>query len=364
MEFVIITKKIKRAAKKKLLKLGETKLNLLTKPFYGGIGHILLFHRIVPTNIERDHIGTGGLEVSTDFLEDTIQFFRDRNYKFISLDKLWENFQNNQFEKKFVVFTFDDGYLDNLTHAYPIFKKHKIPFAIYITTNFPDKKAILYWYILEDLLKENTVFYFEVDNKKFEFDCSTIFDKRESFQKIRDIILAGNQKNFFDRIKQIFANYDVDLYEKVKKLAMNWEQIRDLSGDELVTIGAHTVNHYPLNKLPETLVEKEIIQSKDAIESQINQKVEHFAYPYGTIKEAGHREFDIVKEMGFKTATTVREANIFPEHKNHLEALPRVPITARMTLKKLEAFTNGWIPLIENKTKIILKNKKNALIIY
>ena len=36
------------------------------------------------------------------------------------------------FWRKFVCFTFDDGYRDNLEHAYPILKRHGVPFALYM----------------------------------------------------------------------------------------------------------------------------------------------------------------------------------------------------------------------------------------
>ena len=86
-----------------------------------------------------------------------ILYFKKLDYEIISLDQLYERLLHNSIEKPFVCFTFDDGYVDNYEIAYPVLKKHNIPFAIYVTTSFPDNTAILWWYILEDLVLKSKV---------------------------------------------------------------------------------------------------------------------------------------------------------------------------------------------------------------
>ena len=96
------------------------------------------------------------MKVSPLFLEKFIIELKSKGYEFISLDRLYEILKNGEKVEKQIVFTLDDGYEDNYKIAYPIFKKYNVPFAVYITTSFPEKKAILWWYILEDLIIENS----------------------------------------------------------------------------------------------------------------------------------------------------------------------------------------------------------------
>lgn len=57
----------------------------------------------------------------------------------------------------------------------------------------------------------------------------------------------------------------------------------------------------------------------------------------------------MVKNAGFKTATTTRIGNIFPEHKDHLECLPRIPISGnREDMLSLESFLSGYIPALSH----------------
>jgi peptidoglycan/xylan/chitin deacetylase (PgdA/CDA1 family) len=52
----------------------------------------------------------------------------------------------------------------------------------------------------------------------------------------------------------------------------------------------------------------------------------HLSYPVGDPTSAGPREFRIAAELGFKTAVTTRPGVLFPEHRQHLMALPRISL--------------------------------------
>ena len=51
---------------------------------------------------------------------------------------------------------------------------------------------------------------------------------------------------------------------------MTWEQIREMSKDPLVDIGAHTINHHALSKLTDSAVHKEIEDSHPYLEIGVN----------------------------------------------------------------------------------------------
>ena len=245
-------------------------------------------------------------------------------------------------DKKFVIFTFDDGYVDNLTYAYPVFKKYNAPFTVYITTNFPDRRMVLWWYLLEDIIAENERICIELAGKPFKFNCSTTDEKEAVFYMVCSLIKADCKSGYPEQFKKIFAPYMVDTYKKTDELMLSWKEIERLSRDPLVTIGAHGISHSVLSKLLEPAAKYEIIESKKRIESHIKREVKHFAYPFGTRKEIGEREFKIVKECGFKTSTTTRQGNIYFAHRDHMECLPRAIISGEREGKKI-GYLNLWI---------------------
>ena len=294
-------------------------------------------------------------EVTPEFFEDIILFFKRAGYSFVSLSEVHEILASStKPHKRFVAFTFDDGYIDNYTLAYPVLKKYQVPFTIYVTTNLVDQKAILWWYYLDKLVNENDRISLRFDCEEYEFNLSTDQEKREVFRKIRSMILSGDYTRFDERLEELLSPFFDDLFSLARYSSLSWEQIELLSNDPIATIGAHTVNHHPLSKLTEDKVYEEITRSKQIIEQHIHKNVEHFAYPYGTANEAGTREFRIAKEIGFKTVTTTRPGNIFITHGKHLECLPRLGIQPGRGIDKIELFASGLTHFIKNRGRKII----------
>ena len=312
-----------------------------------------------PNSSKRRIRSVSGLEVTPEYLESTIHFLRQNNYELVSLSRAAQILNTgDNIKKKFAVFTFDDGYADNYLHAYPIFKKYEVPFTIYVTTQLPDGDAILWWYLLEELILNENLIEFEFSGRQYQFSCDNFWKKESTYHDIHRLILNGPIDDFNERIQQIFKNYNnINFQERTSNLALSWQQIREMSEDQLVEIGAHTINHPSLNKLSEAAVQKEMEGSRDRIESEIGKKVEHFCYPFGTRNEIGEREFRIAKQCGFKTSTTTSSANIFSEHKNFLERLPRIAINQKRDngdINYLALWLNGVLPCILNKFKRIV----------
>lgn len=323
----------------------------LTEQLYSGIGQILVFHRVCPLDTIKRNPVCAGLQVTPEYLEKALNFFISRDYEFISLDRLVCILRAGEAGKKFVAVTFDDGYADNLTYAYPIFKKYNIPFAIYVTTNFVDRKAVLWWFLLAELALAKDYVTFKIENKVFRFNCFSESEKRNFVLKIYSIILDSSEKNCMDNIKSIFGSYYNDLYEKTDKLMLKWEQINQLSADPLVTIGAHTVNHYALSKLSGQAAKYEILESKKIIEFHIKKEVRHLSYPFGGRAAAGKREFAMARECAFETAATNNIANVFFAHRDHLESLPRIEIGEDVDSQRLKFLMSGFVHCVHNRFK-------------
>ena len=69
-----------------------------------------------------------------------------------------------------------------------------------------------------------------------------------------------------------------------------------------------------------------MVGSADRIEQELGSRPIHFAFPYGDPGSAGPRDFALAREAGFKTAVTTRKGMLFPAHRRHLTALPRVSL--------------------------------------
>ena len=84
---------------------------------------------------------------------------------------------------------------------------------------------------------------------------------------------------------------------------MTADDLRALPAD-MIEIGGHTVTHPILDRLPDVLVEKEIVGSKVKLEELLQRPVETFAYPNGDFDE---RSLKIAAE-NFRYAFTTNSA--------------------------------------------------------
>ena len=105
---------------------------------------------------------------------------------------------------------------------------------------------------------------------------------------------------------------------------MTWDDARVMQRSPFVTIGAHSLSHPILKSLSEADAFNEIHGSKLVTEKQLGCEVRHFAYPFGSPIQVGAREYKLAERAGFVSAVSTRMANIMPQHRNHMHALPRI----------------------------------------
>lgn len=291
----------------------------------GAIGFVYTLHHItkkspngIPTNED--------LKVSSGFLEDIIIKYKRQRFVFVSLDQLSEIINSDTMpEYPFIAITIDDGYLDNYTQALPVFERQQVPFTIFVATDFIDKKAILWWDILEQLVLNND----SVKMGKDEYPCNTFQEKWDTFRILREKILHIDQTRLEEGLKEAFAHYDIDWYEPVQRQTMSWEQINEISRHPLCTIGGHTASHLALNKLSDQEFLQEVASGVAKLQSATGKPIHHFAYPYGSPNEIGEREYKLISEFNFKTVFTAYGGCITENNKHQLTHLPRVYLHER-----------------------------------
>lgn len=328
--------------------LSATRGYKLFKPMFGGWqGLIICLHRVIPQEKMSHFISS--LEITPEYLDLCLRYFRENGYRIASLDEAYELIAGGRGDGgKFVCFTLDDGYMDNYTYAYPVFKKHNAPFSIAITTGYQDGLAVTWWYLLEELIMGIRQLSIVDGDYTAELDCSSIAQKRNAYLSVRARGVNSGDYQFIDRI---FEEHQVDVRKKNAELILGWEQVEKMAKDPLVTMIAHTVHHYALSRLSLDKVVNDINHSRNVLESKIGKKVLYFAYPIGSRGVVGRREFDIVKSLGFKMAFTTRDGFIYPLHRDHMECLPRIGLHNN---EDLDLITSGAKSALKNRFKTFI----------
>jgi peptidoglycan/xylan/chitin deacetylase (PgdA/CDA1 family) len=209
-----------------------------------------------------------------------------------------------------VVLTFDDGYKNNYTCAFPILKKYNIPATIFVMTGFIDRTTYLWSDRLEFIIKqapsENIEFSWEKDRLILELHSN--LGKIKSFQTIRKYLkeLSEQQKlSFIEKLQQMVGiEYN---WSKVPEqlLPLTWEQINEMKGSGLIAIGSHTVTHPILSQCTLEQQRHELSQSQLRIRQETGTECNLFAYPNGRITDFNSETIRLLKELKYLGAVTV-----------------------------------------------------------
>ena len=229
-------------------------------------------------------------------------------------------------EAPFACFTFDDGYRDNIEHAYPVLKRQDVPATIYVPANYPDASPDLWWLNLERIIERAQEINIAIGSEQLRFDCASTAQKNYCYDQVYWRLRDLPEQEMRATIRALADLHGIDPEAAGRDLIMSWEEIATLARDPLITIGAHTCDHYALAKLPVDECARQIVDSMRVLEERLGTECYHFAYPYGDECSAGDREFDIASRLGLKTSVTTRKGVIHTSHGNSLMSLPRLSL--------------------------------------
>jgi peptidoglycan/xylan/chitin deacetylase (PgdA/CDA1 family) len=318
-------------------------LGSLLAPLTRGKGVIFTLHNVrpePPEPFEPNRI----LKVTPAFLETAIATVRKAGYDIVSLDEAARRLEADAPAPPFACFTFDDGYRDNRDFAYPIFKRHNLPFAIYIPTAYPDGEGDLWWLVLEAAIRKAGEIRVVLDGAERIFPARTPDEKNQAFDEIYWSLRRGPETELRAAVREIADRAGYDSSSLCRDLIMDWDELRALAADPLVTIGAHTHRHLAVAKLTEEEARAEIAESVARIERELGRPCRHFSFPYGDAGSAGARDFAIARSLGLETAVTTHKDVLRPKYA--MTGLPRVSLNGDFQQARYVAAMMTGVPFL------------------
>jgi peptidoglycan/xylan/chitin deacetylase (PgdA/CDA1 family) len=321
--------------------IGSLNLTTSLSKKYRGKGVIFYFHQVLTdddfANIPRPN---NDLAISVSSFTKHIQFLK-KNCNIVHLKELYRNNNLAKNNKLNVAITFDDGYLDNLTNAFKILKKYNAPATIYITTSYINDKKIPWWIDLWSILQ----------NVRGVTECYLLHNnitinknnKIYAFKKISYFLIKKKTNEIYLFLNKLRKSINLKK-SKSKRIFLNRKEIKKLSKNKLITIGAHTHNHENLKLLTYKNSKKEIMKSKKILENIIKKRVDDFAIPYGTKDNFDSKEIDILVKNGFKSNVTTINKPFFYQS-NFI--LPRIGLGNHDDKKSLNDKITGWNFLVK-----------------
>jgi peptidoglycan/xylan/chitin deacetylase (PgdA/CDA1 family) len=190
--------------------------------------------------------------------------------------------ENKAWPQRALIVTFDDGYADNYTHAFPILKELNLPATIFLSTSYMDEPRLFWWDAIAYCVKHTSLAQVHISGVSSQ---PLSFQGDKARRRATDEILRWvksvpeEEKNqFMARLPDLLGvNLPADISSAHQ---LNWQQIKELS-NQRIEFGGHSITHPILTNISATQLEEEIAGSKRAIETHIQKEVLVFSYPNG-----------------------------------------------------------------------------------
>jgi peptidoglycan/xylan/chitin deacetylase (PgdA/CDA1 family) len=331
-----------------------TGLAPLAKPFVGGIGAILMLHRVTATPEKPDSVNRH-LNIAPEFLDAVIADMKANGYEFVTLDEAIERIKAGGKGGQFAAITADDAYRDNMTEALPVLEKHGAPVTIYVAPGLINGAADLWWELVEDIVSARDRLILTTANGPVTIDCSTPTKKLQAFARLQDYLtLEVREEDQRAVLRELARSNRIELDAR-QGMLMNWDEIRAVAGHPLVTIGAHTVNHRNLKRLAEADARHEVDDVRRILKAELGEAPRHFAYPYGYASAVGDREVGFARDSGYASAVTTRHGVLRAEHSGFLHALPRISVNGRyQSVAHIRTMLSGVTTPLANAGKMLV----------
>ncbi|MCC2641087.1 MAG: putative Polysaccharide deacetylase [Nitrospira sp.] len=273
-----------------------------------------MYHRVLSgEEVSRQSVQPGMYVLDTVFLEH-MRFLKD-NFTVLSLQellRLWQTGTLNE-QSRYCVVTFDDGWLDNYSHAYPILKRLGLPATIFLPTDYVGSDEWFWPDQLSLLLREAAGRHFEVEAmKKLKLSISPFLSADGQLsveallrgERVTDQIIDHCKPMPIERIRNLIESLASELKVVLPKgrVIMNWDEVREMSRNG-ISFGSHSCSHRILTTIAREDVLDELMRSRQVLLLQGVNYVPVFCYPNGNNDSSIQSQ---VQACGYEAAVTVQ----------------------------------------------------------
>ena len=245
--------------------------------------------------------------IAADVFDRQMQWLRE-HYEPVPLGLLVDCYrQRKQPPARAVAITFDDGFANNATVAFPILRRHAIPFTVFVTTGMIDAPGAQLWTerVKRSIyMHEGTSARVSLAGHQFVLDLGSS-DKRASSARAVALFLKRQSIAVRDAavatLEGELGRPALDVNDAERYAFLTWDQVRAMA-DAGVEFGSHTVSHPILSTLDDEDVERELRESRARIELELKRPCRLFAYPNGSAADFTPRDKRALHNAGYSAA--------------------------------------------------------------
>lgn len=220
---------------------------------------VFMYHHVAPNPGDM-------ITVTPEVFDGQMAALQEGGYKTLSLDETAAFIAGTFTSKeKCCVITFDDGYLDNYIHAWPVLRRYGIRAAIFLVTGWVDR-------------------------------ATETAEKSHATQT--------NCPNHAET-KRLITNGEYG------KVIMTWPMARQMQDESngLVEFHSHTADHCDCATTPPDELLKSLTVSKAAVERELGRPCNHLCWPKGRYNQ---KAVELADVAGYMTVCTTRRGATRP----------------------------------------------------
>ena len=297
---------------------------------------ILMYHRVLTHGDIEEYIQPG-MYVTGETFEMQMRYLAAQ-YRVIALDQLVTALrERSTLVNNSCVITFDDGWRDTYTTAFPILRNYQLPATVFLVSDYvgtngwfwPDRVA----YLIATSVKA-------MHSQSWSETMYPVLRERGIF-----MILKSSQDSItqtigavIERMKQLDASERDKVLHELEELfqgsrpfgrpmMVTWPQVLEMSRGG-IHFGSHTKSHAILTKVSNKEATEEIVASQEMIEKKLGTPCTLFCYPNGDRND----EVKTIVQNHYKAAVTTRHGSVNAQ--DDLWALKRIAIHNDVTYTK------------------------------
>jgi peptidoglycan/xylan/chitin deacetylase (PgdA/CDA1 family) len=267
---------------------------------------VLTFHRVLTDSEVQQTASLPGMIVRSSTFSGFLKYAAQTS-EFVDLSRDPEWQPNGKLK---LAITFDDGWSDNATGAYPSARQYHAPIAIFIVAEktgttlpfWPERTAATMDRMAKDGPGRDALY--------IERAIEALKELPASERELRIGQMAGAP----GVLQSMGSATSVDR-------TMTWQQIQELHSGG-VTFGSHTSTHEILTTVPTAQAEKEIVSSRDLIQEKLKAPCSLFSYPNG---DCSAQVRGLVAAAGYKFAFLNQDPGVWTRDCDPL-LIPRVNV--------------------------------------
>jgi len=237
-----------------------------------------------------------------------------RHYRMMHLEEALEELyappgvRATRFDRRTpLVLTFDDGYYDNYTHAFPLARELQVPITVFLIPGYIENGHYFWW-----LEPEHLVHHARVDNVALEGQKYHLAQAEERAAlaraidaRLRYATSVAERETFLTGLREMLAvPLSLPTREEPNR-PLTWTEVCEMEESGWVSFGGHTMNHPILAYLscPEEM-RREVVECGNVLAQHLGHPVRTFAYPVGRQEHIGELAPQAAREAGYGWAVT------------------------------------------------------------